>query len=233
MKVEIWSDIMCPFCYVGKHRFERALAQFPDKDKIEVEWKSFQLDPTIQGIVSKDVYFAKKGFSEQQFKLVSQNLKQMATEENIVIDIEKSIISNTYKAHQLIQLAKAINCTADVEEVLFKMYFEEGWNMDDEATIYKAANRLGINHEQVKDALDNNTYRQAFEMDLYEAQQFGVTGVPFFILDSKFAISGAQPIEHFLGGLNQAYTEWKAKQPKTLINLSNTSGESCDINGNC
>ena len=233
MKVEIWSDVMCPFCYIGKHRFERALAQFTDKDKVQVEWKSFQLDSTLQGVVSKDEYFAKKGFSNEQFKAVSQNLKQMAAEENIVIDNEKTIISNTYKAHQLMQLAKAINSTADVEEVLFKMYFEEGFNMDQDETIYEAAKRLNIPADLVKDALENKTYEAAFETDLYEAQQFGISGVPFFIFDRKYAVSGAQPVEHFLGALNQAFTEWQNKQPQPLVNLSNPTGDSCDINGNC
>lgn len=233
MKIEIWSDVMCPFCYVGKHRFEKAWAQFPDKDRVQVEWKSFQLDPTLNGIVSKDDYFAKKGFSIEQFKAISSNLKQMASEENIVIDNEKTIISNTYKAHQLLQLAKAINCKADVKEVLFKMYFEEGYNMEDEATIYEAATRLGIDQKLVTNTLKNDTYKAAFENDLYEAQQFGITGVPYFIFDRKYAVSGAQPVEHFLGALTQAFNEWQAQQPKQIIDLSSPTANSCNSNGNC
>ena len=100
-------------------------------------------------------------------------------------------------------------------------------------TDIEAAKRLNIPADLVKDALENKTYEAAFETDLYEAQQFGISGVPFFIFDRKYAVSGAQPVEHFLGALNQAFTEWQNKQPQPLVNLSNPTGDSCDINGNC
>lgn len=232
MKIEIWSDVMCPFCYIGKRRFENALAQFPNKDNIQIEWKSFQLDPTLAGEVSKEAYFAKKGFPEHQLAAMNTNIQTMAKEEGLEINMEKTIISNTYKAHQLIQLAKTLGKGDEVEEVLFKMYFTEGYNMDEEATVYEAAKRLAIPETEVKIALENKTQQAAFEKDLIEAQQFGISGVPFFIFDRKYAVSGAQSSEHFLGALTQAYGEWEAKNPQ-IVNLSSTDGASCDINGNC
>lgn len=233
MRVEIWSDVMCPFCYIGKHRFEKALAQFEHKEAIEVEWKSFQLDPTITGVVSKDVYFAKKGMSIQQMAPMFENMKAMAAAEGIVIDNEKSIISNTYKAHQLIQLSKSLGNQNDLEQVLFEMYFGEGYDMDQDSTIYEAAKRLNIDTTLVKDALENQTQKAAFEKDIQEAQQFGISGVPYFIFDRKYAISGAQSVEHFLGALTQSYNEWKQIKPFEQIDLTTSQGESCDINGNC
>lgn len=233
MKIEIWSDVMCPFCYIGKRRFEKALAQFPDKDKITVEWKSFQLDGTLQGVVSKEDYFAKKGFPMAQVAAMQQNMKAMAKEDGIEMNTEKTIISNTYKAHQLIQLAKTLGKGDAAEEVFFYMYFTEGYNMDEEATIFEAASRLGISAHEVTTLLQDNTMQAAFQHDLFEAQQFGISGVPFFILDRKYAVSGAQSVDHFLGTITQAYTEWQAQQPSPLVNISSQQGSSCDINGQC
>lgn len=233
MKVEIWSDVMCPFCYIGKRRFEQALAQFPSKDKIAVEWKSFQLDGTLQGVVSKEAYFAKKGFPMDRVNAMQQQMKTMAVADGIEMNNEKTIISNTYKAHQLIQLAKTLGKGNEAEEVFFYMYFTEGYNMDEEATIYEAANRLDISKEQVAALLANDTMKPAFEKDLMEAQQFGISGVPFFIFDRKYAVSGAQSVEHFLGALTQSFKEWQAKQPSGIVDLGFDEGASCDIDGNC
>lgn len=233
MKVEIWSDVMCPFCYIGKRRFEQALAQFPDKDKITVEWKSFQLDGTLEGVVSKEAYFAKKGFPMDRVNAMQQQMKTMAVADGIEMNNEKTIIANTYKAHQLIQLAKTLGKGNEAEEVFFYMYFTEGYNMDEEATIYEAANRLDISKEQVAALLANDTMKSAFEKDLMEAQQFGISGVPFFIFDRKYAVSGAQNVEHFLGALTQSFNEWQAKQPAGIVDLSFEEGASCDMNGNC
>lgn len=233
MKIEIWSDVMCPFCYIGKHRFEQALAQFPDKDKIKVEWKSFQLDGTLEGVVSKEAYFAKKGFPMDRVNAMQQQMKTMAVADGIEMNSEKTIISNTYKAHQLIQLAKTLGKGDEAEEVFFYMYFTEGYNMDDTATIYEAAKRLQITEEQVAALLANDSMKAAFEKDLMEAQQFGISGVPFFIFDRKYAVSGAQSVEHFLGALKQSYNEWQAKQLASITNLGFDEGASCDLDGNC
>lgn len=233
MKVEIWSDIMCPFCYIGKRRFEKALAQFPQKDKIMVEWKSFQLDPSLQGVVSKDDYFAKKGFPSGQLAAMNNNMKAMAKQEGLEMNMEKTIISNTAKAHQLLQLAKTLGKGNEAEEILFQMYFTEGFNMEDDATIYEAIKRLNMDNDTVREAIKSNAMQAAFQQDLMEAQTFGINGVPYFIFDRKYAISGAQDPEYFLGALHQSFTEWTAKQADNIIKLENADGVSCDINGNC
>ena len=234
MKIEIWSDVMCPFCYIGKRRFEKALAQFPNKDQIQVEWKSFQLDPSLQGVVSKEAYFAKKGFPAGQLEAMNANMQAMALAEGLEMNMDKTIIANTYKAHQLLQLAKSLGKGNESEEVLFEMYFTEGYNLDEDATIYEAAKRLAIAQELVADALQNNTQQAAFEKDLIEAQQFGISGVPFFILDRKYAVSGAQSPEHFFGALTQSFNEWQENQPAPIVVINDVNeGPSCDASGNC
>lgn len=233
MKVEIWSDVMCPFCYLGKHRFEKALAQFEHKDKIDIEWRSFQLDPTLEGITSIEDYFAKKGMPALQMQSIQENMQKMAQAEGIEINIEKTIISNTYKAHQLIQLAKSLNIQNEIEEILFEMYFKEGYNMDEEATIFEAAKRARIDIDVVKNALENNTYKAAFEEDIQLSRQFGISGVPFFIFNRKYAVSGAQTPEHFFGALTQSFNEWQQAQSPSIVDFTTSKGDSCDINGNC
>jgi len=225
---------MCPFCYIGKRRFEKALAQFPNKDQIQVEWKSFQLDPSLQGVVSKEAYFAKKGFPAGQLEAMNANMQAMALAEGLEMNMDKTIIANTYKAHQLLQLAKSLGKGNESEEVLFEMYFTEGYNLDEDATIYEAAKRLAIAQELVADALQNNTQQAAFEKDLIEAQQFGISGVPFFILDRKYAVSGAQSPEHFFGALTQSFNEWQENQPAPIVVINDVNeGPSCDASGNC
>lgn len=234
MKIEIWSDVMCPFCYIGKRKFENALAQFPNKDNVQIEWKSFQLDPTLKGEISKEEYFAKKGFPAGQLEAMNANMKAMASAEGLQMNMDKTIISNTHKAHQLLQLAKTQGKGNEAEEVLFQMYFTEGYDMEQATTIYEAAQRLNIDPSLVKDALENNTQQAAFEKDLMEAQQFGISGVPFFIFDRKYAVSGAQSPEHFLGALTQSFNEWQEKQPAPIVVLNDVNeGPSCDAAGNC
>ena len=233
MKIEIWSDVMCPFCYIGKHRFEKALAQFEHKDEVTVEWKSFLLDPTLKGVVSKEEYFAKKGFPAGQLEAMNTQMKAMAAAEGLEMNMEKTIIANTVKAHQLIQLAKSLGKGTEAEEVFFYMYFTEGYNMSEDATILEAAQRLALPQDAVQAVLNSNSMKAEMDQDLMEAQQFGISGVPFFIFDRKYAVSGAQSTEHFLGALTQSFQEWKAKQPSPLVNLNVADGASCDINGNC
>jgi predicted DsbA family dithiol-disulfide isomerase len=230
MKVEIWSDVMCPFCYIGKHRFEKALEKFPQKDKIEVEWKSFQLDPNLTGIVSKEAYFAKKGYPATQLEAMNQNMRKMAAAEGLEMNMDKIVFSNTEKAHLLLQFAKNHNKGMEAEEVLFHMYFTEGLDMNQDATIATAINRLSLSQADFDKAAAEGTLKTALEKDLQEAQYFGITGVPFFIFDRKYAVSGAQSEQHFLQALGQAYAESAAN-----VGLNSAEGATgaCTIDGNC
>lgn len=232
MKIEIWSDVMCPFCYIGKRRFEQALEEFPHKEQITVIWKSFQLDPTLEGVVTKEAYFAKKGFPMDRVNMMQQQMKTMAEADGIIMNHEQTIIANTYKAHQLIQLAKTLGKGNEAKEVFFYMYFTEGYNMDETATILEAAKRLDISNEAVTTLLENDSMKAAFDKDIMEAQQFGITGVPYFIFDRKYAVSGAQSVAHFSNALQQSFSEWQT-QNHTIKPIDQEKGANCDINGHC
>lgn len=234
MKIEIWSDIMCPFCYIGKRNFEAALEQFADKDKIEVEWKSFQLDPTIPEVAeeSQEDYLVKrKGMSKEQVQGMLANVTQMAKQVGLEYHLDKSVMVNSQKAHQLIQFAKTKNLGDQIEERLFKAFFTEGKNIADIETLTQLGVDVGLEKDELQASFTDDQYRYQMSQDIQEGQQLGVRGVPFFVFDRKYGISGAQPSEAFLDTLSKSFTEWKAANPEVKLQMS--QGQSCDTQGNC
>lgn len=200
MKIEIWSDIMCPFCYIGKRHLEAALSQFPDVP-FEIEWKSFQLDPTIIPQPDKNVYeylAERKGISVEESKEMHAGVVARAAEVGLDYHFEKAVVSNSFDAHRIIQLAKTNRLGDTMEETFFKAYFTEGRNLNDKNTLMELGVGIGLNALDVKEVLEDATkFADAVRNDISEAQQIGVRGVPFFVFDRKYAVSGAQPIEHF------------------------------------
>lgn len=200
MKIEIWSDIMCPFCYIGKRHLEAALAAFPDEE-VKIEWKSFQLDPDIIPQPNKNVYeylAERKGMTVEASKQMHEAVVARAAEAGLEYHFEKAVVSNSFDAHRLIQLAKTKGLGDAMEETFFKAYFTDGRNLNDHATLMELCVETGLNALDVKEVLeDEEIFAQAVRSDIVEAQQIGVRGVPFFVFDRKYAISGAQPVEHF------------------------------------
>jgi len=229
MKIEIWSDVMCPFCYIGKHNFEKALEKLPFKDEIEVEWKSFQLDPTLdasKAINTIEYFKEKKGASEEQAKQMMGQVLQMGKNSGINFNFEKNLITSTFPAHKLLHLAKKHNKSSEMEEALFQSHFLNGENVADTETLVSLAESLGIHKEETRQALTSNEYDYEVNQDIQEAKNHGVSGVPFFILNGKYAVSGAQPVELFENALTQTYQETVSP----LKDLSNGEN-SCDTDG--
>ncbi len=215
MKVEIWSDIMCPFCYIGKRHFEEALNQFPEADKIEIEWHSFQLDPTLPKPASdQNVYeylAQRKGMSIEQSKAMHKNVVQMAEAAGLHYDFNKAVVANSFDAHRLIQFAKTKNLGDEAEERLFKAYFTEGKNMCDVPTLLQLAKDIGLDESETRSVLNSDAYSEEVEKDIEEASQIGVRGVPFFVFDRKYAVSGAQPSSSFVNVLQKSFSEYKMR----------------------
>ncbi|MCW3086288.1 MAG: disulfide bond formation protein DsbA [Bacteroidetes bacterium] len=210
MKIEIWSDVMCPFCYIGKRKFENALAQFEHKEEVEIVWKSFQLNPDQQTVPGKNInqYLAEiKGWSLEQAKSMNDRVTAMAKEVGLEYDFDKAVIANSFDAHRLIQLAKKSGKGDAAEERLFKAYFTEGKNTADREVLVQLGSDIGLDPTQVKEMLESNAYAEDVHKDVYEAQQVGVTGVPFFVLGSKYAVSGAQESATFLQALKTTWSE--------------------------
>lgn len=236
MKIEIWSDIMCPFCYIGKRNFESALSQFEYKDQIEVEWKSFQLDPTMPETprYQDDMYMFvadRKGFSYEQSKRMHQDLIGYARSVGLVYNFDKARVTNSLKGHRLIQYAKTKGLGEQAEERLFYAYFTEGKNLSDNETLIDLAKEIGLTKTETDEALTNPLYVQKIESESKEAQTLGANGVPFFVVNRKFAIAGAQQPSEILKTLKTAFAEWQKDNPQTKLHV--IEGKSCTPEGKC
>lgn len=231
MKIEIWSDVMCPFCYIGKRKLEQSLNNSPLKDDVEIEWKSYQLNPELvtDTSIGIDDYLAQhKGMSKEQARQLNQQVTEMAKEEGLVFNFDQSVVANSFLAHQLLHFAKQYNKQNEAEEILFKSYFTDGKNIDDIEFLKSIVNELGLNIASFENSIVEGTFVDEVKMDIHEARQIGVKGVPFFVYDRKYAISGAQPLALFDQTLNQAFEQWKGS---TSITLQNSDGPSCGPEG--
>ncbi|HEY2581347.1 MAG TPA: DsbA family oxidoreductase [Mucilaginibacter sp.] len=234
MKVEIWSDVMCPFCYIGKRRFEDALAHFEHKDDVEIEWKSFQLNPDMKTNpdISINQYLADvKGWTLDYTRQMNAHVTQMAAEAGLTYNFDKAVVANSFNAHRFSHLAKKHGLGIEAEEQLFRAYFTEGKNIDSEETLIKLGEELGLDPTEIKQTLDSDAYANEVKQDIAEAQYLGIRGVPFFVLNNKYAISGAQAVLVFEETLENAFSEWQKENPKPRFEV--IEGESCGPDGDC
>ncbi|XHR95779.1 DsbA family protein [Mucilaginibacter sp. UC70_90] len=234
MKVEIWSDVMCPFCYIGKRRFEEALTGFEDKEQIEIEWKSFQLNPDLKTNpnISINQYLADiKGWTLDHAEQMNDHVTQMAAQAGLTYNFSKSVVANSFNAHRLAHLAKKHGLGDAAEEALFRAYFTEGRNIDDTETLIEMGKSIGLNTEEIKQTLESDTYADEVKHDIAEAQYLGVRGVPFFVMNRKYAVSGAQEVAVFKDTLTKAFTGWQEENPKPAFDT--IEGESCSLDGDC
>ncbi|SHE62623.1 DsbA family oxidoreductase [Pedobacter caeni] len=208
MKVDIWSDVRCPFCYIGKRKFEAALAEFEHKDAIEVEWHSFELDRNTVTLLDKssEEYLAERYGKSREWAAEShQHVTDTAAEVGLKFHLDKSIVANSFNAHRLIQLAKSKGRGDEMEEALFKAHFTDGKNIDDQADLTEIAKEAGLDVADVTTVLNSADFTDEVRYDEKTAEDIGVRGVPFFVFNEKLAVSGAQPAETFLGALKQAW----------------------------
>jgi predicted DsbA family dithiol-disulfide isomerase len=208
MEVKIWSDVRCPFCYIGKRKFETALAAFAHKDEVKITWKSFELDPDLQTVADTNIYeyFSKaKGIPQEQAVDMFNNVTQVAAEVGLDFKLDQSVVANSFKAHRVIQLAKTLNLGDEIEEALFRIHFMEGKNIDDEQVLTETAKNIGIPASAVQSLFNGDDFDAEVRIDQLEAQRIGIRGVPFFVFDDKYAVSGAQAPEIFLQTLEKAY----------------------------
>lgn len=230
MRVDIWSDVMCPFCYIGKRKFEAALSEFSGKDDVEVVWHSFQLSPDLPKQATESVYAylsRSKGISEGQARQMTQHVTGIAREVGLDFRFDEAVNVNSFDAHRLSHLAAAHGLQDAVEERLFQAYFTDGLNIADADTLVQIGTEAGLPEAEIRVLLASNLYADAVEADIRTASRIGVRGVPFFVLDQKYAVSGAQAPQTFLAALNQAYAE---QAPKVL---ASEEGDSCAVGEEC
>ncbi len=234
MKVEIWSDVMCPFCYIGKRRFESALQQFNAKDEVEIEWKSFQLNPDLETDpnITIDEYLAdKKGWTIDHAQQMNAHVTQMAAEAGLTYHLDKAVVANSFKAHRFSHLAKKHGLSIEAEEALFKAYFTDSKNIDDNNVLIELGKQIGLDENEIRQTLESSAYAEDVQHDIDIAQYLGIQGVPFFVLNGKYAVSGAQAVPVFEQVLEKAFGEWKLENSKPKLEI--IEGESCSPDGDC
>jgi predicted DsbA family dithiol-disulfide isomerase len=227
MTIEIWSDVMCPFCYLGKKNLEEAINLSNRGEDVNIEWKSFQLNPNLgnTAISTYDYLAQMRGLNVDEIKGSFSNIEASGKEKGIDFNFETALVVNTAAAHRFIQLAKEKGKGNEAEEALFKAQFSDGRNVSSPEVLEEIGLSLGFTSAEIDSAQTEAKYQSGFEKDLYEAQQIGVRGVPFFVFDRKYAVSGAQPVELFVQTLEKSLNEQKLQ----IV----SEGDVCDSNGNC
>ncbi|PID15920.1 MULTISPECIES: DsbA family protein [unclassified Sporosarcina] len=230
MLIEVWSDYVCPFCYIGKRRLEHALKQLGLEEKSEVVFKAFQLDPNTpvasdQSLV--DGLASKFKVTKQEAENMLNNVKEQAKTVDLHYQVDRMKTSNTLDAHRLAKFAETRNVEKGVIERLMHAYFVEGERIDTEEVLVRIATEAGLDARKTKDLLHSDDFKDEVKEDIEEAREIGVQGVPFFVINRKYAISGAQPTEAFVDALEKIAEEEKGTKPKLQV-VGTDDGGQCD-----
>jgi predicted DsbA family dithiol-disulfide isomerase len=207
MQVEIWSDIACPWCYIGRRRFEKALAQFEGRSQVEVTWRSFELDPNAPREYAGTVYdlvTQRYGASREKVEALHRRVTALAAEEGLDYHFERAHPVNSFDAHRLIHLAAHHHLQGEMKERLQRAYFTEGLVISDQGTLAQLAAEVGLDADETRRMLESDAYAAAVRADERRAQALGCDGVPFFVFDERYAVSGAQPVATFVAALERA-----------------------------
>lgn len=234
MKIEVWSDYVCPFCYIGKRRLENALEATGLEGQTDVVFKAYQLDPTTPVDAEGPVIdsLAQKFGGEEQAQAMLENIKEQAKTVDLDYNIADMKNSNTLKAHRLAKLAEQEGVADKVTERLLHEYFIEGKVIGHDDVLLDVAESCGINRNRAEEVLSSDEFSEAVNADIAEAGQIGVQGVPFFVINRKYAISGAQPAEAFEDALKKVAEE-EGITPKPKLNILNDGDGGVCTDGNC
>jgi predicted DsbA family dithiol-disulfide isomerase len=233
MQVEIWSDIVCPWCYIGKRRFERALATFEHAEPVKVSYRSFELDPAAPAsrAGSHAEHLARKyGMPVEQAEQLDQQMTERAAAEGLDFHFDVMRGGNTFDAHRLLHLASKHGAQVEMKERLMHATFTDGLPIGDKSTLADLAAEVGVPEDEARDALDGDAYEISVRRDEEQAARYGITGVPFYVADGKFAVSGAQPAEVFQQFLRRAYEE---SNPLTLVAAADGDGDAACEGDSC
>ena len=208
MLVEIWSDVVCPWCYLGKRNLEAALARFDHADRVQVKWRSFELDPTMPARVELsmcEVLERKYGMTAEQASTANRQMTDLAAEAGLEYHLDRVQIGNTFDAHRLIHLAAHEGKAGEMKERLLQAYFTEGRAISDPATLAELASEVGLDSARVAEVTNGDEFAIEVRADEARAQELGSTGVPFFVFDERLGVPGAQPPDVLLRLLNRAW----------------------------
>lgn len=210
LRIDVWSDIVCPYCYIGKRRLETALARSEHADQVKVHWHSFELDPSHpkgQRRPVQETLAEKIGAPVAQIREMTRQVTAMAAEEGLTYALDRAVSVNTFDAHRLNQFASQHGLGGHMHERLMKAHLCEGEVLDDLDTLLRLGVETGLPEEETRQVLHSTRYTDQVNADLHQARRLGITGVPFFVLNNTHAISGAQPLEVFTQALTQVRRE--------------------------
>ncbi|WP_091123345.1 DsbA family oxidoreductase [Nocardioides terrae] len=210
MRIDIWSDIACPWCYIGKRRLEAALGGFAHADDVDVVYRSFQLDPTAPTVATEtaqEMLANKYGVSPTEAAQMQARVTELAAAEGMAWRHDETVHANTFDAHRLLHLAKETGHQAELKEALMRANFVEARNLADAATLREVAVGAGLPADRVDTVLAGDEFAADVRADIEQARAYGATGVPFFVVDEKYGVSGAQPTELFSQLLERAWSE--------------------------
>lgn len=210
MKIEVWSDYVCPFCYIGSQRLKKVLEESEVVDEIDLEYRSFELDPGKKTDNEGNVYeqlAQKYGITVEEARQNVQNVENLASLEGLVIDNEHAIQANTFDAHRLGQLARIEGRSSEFTALLYQAHFSEGTDLEDHASLLRLAEQAGLDRSASEAVLLSDTFTTEVRRDEEMAKEIGIGGVPFFVFDEKYAVSGAQSKETFSNVLKKALEE--------------------------
>jgi len=236
MKIEVWTDIMCPYCYIGKIHYEKALQQFDHADEVELEWKAFQLNPNLpdkgQGYPVKEYMVNIVGYPEEAIESMFANIRKLADNVGVPFNLPNSVAANTRDAHRLIKLAATKGLDSVVVGKLGKAYFEEAKDYSDRELLVSIGREAGLEEEKIRRMLESDDFTYEITQDMQEAANLGFDTVPTFLMDRQQAIIGSEPVDLFVKVLNKAYDDWKNRTEKEK-ELEITIGKSCSADGTC
>ena len=227
MRVEIWSDVVCPWCYIGKRRFEQALASFPHRDEVEVVWRSFELDATAPAERTEGTaahLAAKYALSADKAQEMLDSMTATAAKDGLDFRFDVMRGGNTFDAHRLLHLAGERGVQDAVKERLLRATFTEGEPVADHKVLVRLAAEAGLDADEAREVLQSGDYADEVRADQRDAQRFGITGVPFFVIDRTYGVSGAQPAEALRQVLDKA---WEDSRPVQLVTAGG-SGPGCE-----
>jgi predicted DsbA family dithiol-disulfide isomerase len=212
IKIEIWSDVVCPFCFIGKKKMEQAIAKLNAEDKVEIIWRSFQLDPDLPkniSLPSIQYLSERKGYPVDQVKGMCTQLSTQGKSYAIDFNFDKALTFNTLDVHRLIQWAKPLGLSNELKESFMIAYFTEGIDLSKEANLYPIIKKVGLNIDDAKDVLQSDSYSKNVTDDINKSKKLGVSGVPFFLINGKEKISGAQNDQVFENMITAALNSLK------------------------
>ncbi len=210
MQIDVWGDLVCPWCYIGKRRLEVAIADFAHRDQVQIRFRSFQLDPTVPVGSSRlqlEVLTERYGIPESRARTLEAETAQTARTAGLEFQVEGRLTGNTFNAHRLIHLARDRGVEAELVDRFYSAQFVEQRSLFDQGSLIELASEVGLEALESVRVLETDAYSDAVRADIQVAARLGVRAVPFTLLGSRYGVSGAQPPENFLGAIKQAWEE--------------------------